>query len=355
MIPERGWVWLRRGFVPAATAVLVLAGAVVPLPAYVERPGSASGIPACVTIDGDAPDVNGDFMFTTVAQREATVFSLALAVARDDAEVVPRRALLGGVRSDEYFARQRQVFLNTTEVATLVAVQAAGLPVELRGSGAAVVDVMPGTPAEGVLRTGDVITAVDGAPVPTDDALIDAIDTTEPLRLTLERDGRNVQRSLRPEVREVDGERRPVVGVRISTHEPRVDLPVSVEVSSGDVGGPSAGLMLALAIYDMVADVDLAAGRRIAGTGTLTAGGTVGRVDNIDLKIPAALRAGAEVFVAPAGQVEEARGAVPDGSGLEVIGVETFDDARTLLGRRRAGATAVAAAEPAPCEFGPAA
>jgi PDZ domain-containing protein len=105
----------------------------------------------------------------------------------------------------------------------------------------------------------------------------------------------------------------------------------------------------------MVDDIDLAAGRRIAGTGTLAADGAVGPIENIDLKVPAALARGAQVFVAPAAQAHEARSAVPEGSDLTVVGVDTFDDARTALRGTAAGAVPRAAAAPPQCQFGPAA
>jgi PDZ domain-containing protein len=352
---EQWWGWLRRGFIPATTIVLILAGAVVPLPAFVEQPGSATGIPACVTIDGDPVSVNGDFMFTTVAQRDATVFGLMLAAVRDDQDVVPRRDILGGVRRDEYFEQQREVFLSATERATIVALEAAGYTVVYRGTGVAVLEVIDGTPAEHVLREGDVITGINGAPVLTDEALIAAINGTQTLHVAFERDGETHSGNLQPEIREVDGRPRPVIGVRITTRDPEVELPVSVDVVSGHVGGPSAGLMLSLAIFDMVDDVDLAAGRRIAGTGTLAADGTVGPIDNIDLKVPAAVEQGAQVFVTPAAQTDEARAAVPEGADLAVVGVDTFDDARTVLRRTATGDAPPAPPAPRRCPFSPAA
>lgn len=353
MIGERGWEWLRRAFLPVSTALLVLAAAIVPLPAFVERPGTAAGIPACVTIDG-RPDarVNGDFMFTTVSQRDATPFGLLLAAAVEDQKVIARRDLLGGVRRDLYFERQRQVFLSSTERAMVVALKAAGLPVELRGSGVVVVEIVPESPAEGVLRAGDVITRVNGEPVRTDAALIDTIDGTARLRLEVLRDGRTFSETVQPQVREIDGQRRPLIGVRITTHEPEVELPLSVDVASGRVGGPSAGLMISLAVYDLVDDTDLAAGRRIAGTGTLDLDGRVGRIDNIELKVPAALAQGAQVFVVPASQAVAARSAVPADADLQVIGVDTFDDARTALARLEP-AGGPNAASPRPCQFAP--
>lgn len=346
MISERAWAAIRRAFIPVTACLLILAGALVPLPAYIEQPGSAAGIPACVSIaDRPRARVNGDFMFTTVTQRDATVFGLLLAAVSDEQKVVTPRDLLGGVRRDRYLQAQRQVFLNATERAIVVAFDAAGLPVTIRGTGAAVADVLPGTPADGVLRAGDIIVGVNGERVPTDDALVEAIDGTAALRLSVRRDGTTVTRTVRPEVREVDGESRPVIGVRITTQDPRIELPLAISVASGDVGGPSAGLMLALAIYDLVDPVDLAAGRRIAGTGTLADDGTVGPIDNIELKVAVALREGAEVFVAPAGQVDAARSAVPAGSGLTVVGASTFEEARTALRRSAGGAAGTAMAD----------
>lgn len=324
--------WLRSGFLPVSIVLLIWAGSVVPLPAYIELPGSAVGIPACVMID-ERPDVrvDGDFLLTTVAQRDATVVGLALAGLRDDQRVIGKRDLLGGTRRDRYLERQRQVFIDSTDRAVAVALRAAGLPVEVSGGGADVVDVIDDTPAEGVLRAGDVITAVDGARVRTDVDLIAAIDGTSPLDLRVRRGGDEVVEELAPALREVDGEERPVIGVRITTHAPRLRLPFEVDVASGQVGGPSAGLMTGLAIFDLVDGGDLARGRRIAGTGTLALDGTVGAIDGIDLKVAAAARERADVFIAPAPQAPVARAALPSGSPMAVVGVDTFDDARAEL------------------------
>lgn len=351
---DAAWTGVRRAFLPVSTALLILAGAVVPLPAFIEMPGSAVGIPACITID-EEPDaaVHGDFMITTITQREATVFDLALATVVDDRRVIPRQDLLGGRQRRDFLSQQRQVFVDATERAVLVALETVGLAVRREGSGVRVVEVLDGAPADGALRAGDVITAVDGDEVRTTDDLIAAIDDGAPLTVRIERDAETLQVVLEPEVRDVDGERRAVIGVRIETRDPEIELPLDVDVNSGRVGGPSAGLMIGLAVFDLIDDDDLAAGRRIAGTGTLALDGRVGRIDNIDLKVTAALAEGADVFVAPSSQADVAAAAVPDGADLVVIGAETFEEAMSQL-RDTAGDaehdTDVAAATPM-CRF----
>lgn len=342
---------LRRWFLPLAIAVIVVAASVVPLPAFIELPGSATGIPACVGIDQrPGATVNGDYLFTTVSQRDATVFGLMIASVRDDQRVVAKQELLGGERRDRYLQRERQVFLDATQRAVVVALRAAGLPVDVVGEGVDIVDVMADTPADGVLQPGDVITAVDGTPVRTDGELIAAIGDVAPLELQVRREGAEMTEVVTPQVREVDGQRRPVIGVRISTHAPTVRLPFDVDIATGDVGGPSAGVMVALAVHDLVTDEDLASGRRVAGTGTLAVDGTVGDIGDVGLKVVAAARRGADLFIAPSSQAAAARAAVPAGSDMTVVGVDTFDDARSAL---VAGSDTVAArpAQPRPCRY----
>jgi PDZ domain-containing protein len=89
--------------------------------------------------------------------------------------------------------------------------------------------------------------------------------------------------------------------------------------------------MIALAVHDLVDDTDLAAGRTIAGTGTLSLDGAVGRIDSVGLKVLAAVDEGADVFLAPADQADVARTVVPDDVDLQIVGVDTFAEAREQL------------------------
>jgi hypothetical protein len=103
---------------------------------------------------------------------------------------------------------------------------------------------------------------------------------------------------------------------------PRADLPFRISFDERDVGGPSAGLTYALAIADMLSARDYAAGRVIATTGTIEADGDVGPVGGVRQKAEAAEKAGAQLLVAPRGEVEEA----PDAN-VPVRGVETLEQA----------------------------
>jgi PDZ domain-containing protein len=111
----------------------------------------------------------------------------------------------------------------------------------------------------------------------------------------------------------------------------------SVEVKFGieDIGGPSAGSMFALGIIDKLGPDDLAAGRVIAGTGTVDPVGGIGAIGGIEQKMIAAKRDGAEVFLAPAANCGEVKGHEPPG--LNVVKVATLSDAVSALAALRSG------------------
>ncbi len=105
--------------------------------------------------------------------------------------------------------------------------------------------------------------------------------------------------------------------------------PSRVTVDSSGVGGPSAGLLIALAVADLASPDDIAGGRLIAGTGALSDDGTVGAVGGVEDKVLAAQRAGADVFLVAAAQVEAARAVAGD---MAVLGVEDLAGAVAALG-----------------------
>ena len=112
--------------------------------------------------------------------------------------------------------------------------------------------------------------------------------------------------------------------------------PYQVNLGLGNqIGGPSAGLMFALGIIDKVGRVNLTGGKFIAGTGTIDPNGTVGAIGGIALKMIAARRAGAQIFLAPADNCSDVRGAIP--KGLDVIKVDTLHHAVQYLEDLNAG------------------
>ena len=182
--------------------------------------------------------------------------------------------------------------------------------------------------AKGIVKSGDVILAADGTTVTDADVLrrIVAGSAGKPVSLTIRRDGKAQDVSVTPRRQTVDGHAAWLIGVILTTD---YDFPIDVTIQLNNVGGPSAGMMFALGIIDDLTPGKLNGGRNVAGTGTITADGTVGAIGGIRQKLYGAKDAGAAYFLAPASNCDEVVGHVP--AGLRVFSVKTLDDSLRVL------------------------
>jgi PDZ domain-containing protein len=113
---------------------------------------------------------------------------------------------------------------------------------------------------------------------------------------------------------------------------------IRVTLNLSEVGGPSAGLFFALGIVDKLTEGELTGGRTIAGTGSIDANGKVGKIGGLPLKLQAAKRDGAQVFMLPRAECDEADRA--GDHGLRIVPVETLTDAVDALNALKAGGRA---------------
>jgi Lon-like protease len=247
--------------------------------------------------------------------------------------VVPQQELFPPGKSQRQVVKQdSEQMANSQETAQAAALCRLGIKFRTVDT---VVQVLKGLPAHGRLHHGDVITAVDGTPVTcraTSSALISSRPAGSRVVLTVRHGGRIRQVGLRT----ASYHGTPVVGVSLSES---YQFPFPIKISVGNIGGPSAGLMFALAIIDKLTPANLTGGKFIAGTGEITPGGQVQPIGGIQQKMAAARAAGATVFLAPAGNCADAAGAVP--GGLRVVKVST-------LGGAIAALKALKAAKPVP-------
>jgi PDZ domain-containing protein len=198
------------------------------------------------------------------------------------------------------------------------------------GQGALVVGTLEGLPAEGVLQPGDVVVAADGQPVETATQLVEAIQRRQvgqEVQLTIVR--AEQRQEVRLETASSPSEPgRPIVGASVSTRGFDVRLPFPVEFDTTNIGGPSAGLMFSLGVLDGVTEGLLTRGYFVAGTGTIAADGSVGPISGAAQKVIAAQRDGADLFLVPRENLEEARRTA---GSLRLVAVDSFDQAlRTL-------------------------
>ena len=182
-----------------------------------------------------------------------------------------------------------------------------------------VLAVTPGAPAEGQLEIRDKILSVNGRPIENATAVSKAIQRTgvgEPATFVVRRDGETRTVNVTAQASEDDSERA-VVGVVVGEG---YEFPFDVSVNiSDDIGGPSAGLVFSLAVYDTLTPGSLTGGVDVAGTGTITSEGDVGPIGGIQQKIVAAADAGAELFLVPPDNCESALGAQVDEEEITLV------------------------------------
>jgi PDZ domain-containing protein len=331
------WLWI----LPVLIVGLLF---YVPTDYYVTRPGSAIELAPMIEVEGGKKDEAGTFMMTTVSMGEANLAWYLYAKLFPDAELVEKDLILNQGESNEDFVnRERAVMDNSQKVAEAVAFRLAGYDVKIEKQGVWVMGTIEGMPAKNVLQVGDVITAVDGTKTEEAKDLLAYLSTKkvgDTVEVTFLRDKKELKRKLK--LAKLPTSKAPGIGIRPDDKQ-QIIIPKKVNISSQGIGGPSAGLMMTLEIYDQLnKEVDLTRGYRVAGTGTIAADGTVGRIGGIRHKIVAADKAGAEIFFAPddsgegvSNYQEAVETAKRIGTDMRVVPVKTVDDALAYLKKQK--------------------
>ena len=198
------------------------------------------------------------------------------------------------------------------------------------------------TPADGKLKPGDIVLAVDGATVsqvPQVGEFVRRHKVGDNVAFLIRRGG--TEETVQLKTVATPGEAtRPMVGITIG-----VDSRVKVTVNLGqDIGGPSAGTAFALAIYDKLTPGALLAGKHVAGTGTIDALGQVGAIGGIQQKIAGAKQDGATIFLVPAPNCAAALHA--DVKGIQLVKITTLSEAIAALKAVTSGTGDVPACTP---------
>jgi PDZ domain-containing protein len=331
--------------------VLALVGALLPVPYVALTPGPTSNTlgttdkgQALIEIKGRQiyPD-EGHLNFTTVAYRggpgnRLDLFSALRGWLDSTTAIVPEETVFPRNESVKQVEQENTLQMESSQQsAVAAALTELKIPIAQTVS---VDSVQKGLPADGKMRKGDEIVAVDGIRTGTVEAVTTRMGkhkVGDTVAVTVKRGGKE-QRVELVTVAGPSGASRPVIGVVL---QDRFTFPFTVKITVGDIGGPSAGLMFSLAIMDKLTPGSLTGGRFIAGTGTITPSGEVGAIGGIQQKMIAARRAGATVFLTPADNCAEAAGAAP--KGLRLVKADTLHSAAASLDALRAGKGAVPA------------
>jgi len=314
--------------------VLVILAWVVPMSYSIYQPGVTLNVLGDKSPDGKPIiQVSGHPVYRDDGQLRMTTVSVTRRDTRlglwdllgawfdRDAAVYPRSAVYPDSTGNEQTdATEGAVQMaSSQDVATAVALKQLGTPVVQMLE---IVAVVPNSPADGQLKPHDLLEKVNGVAVSSPDAAVKAIQQTaagKQIRLTVLREGKETAVAFTPGTK--DG--KPYLGISVGMGY-KFPFDVSVDIDPA-IGGPSAGLMFSLGIYDTLTPGSLTGGKPIAGTGEINPDGTVAPIGGIQQKIPAAKAAGAKLFLVPADNCTDAVGA--DNGSMRLVKVTTMASA----------------------------
>ncbi|MFF4904785.1 YlbL family protein [Streptomyces sp. NPDC001260] len=339
---------------------LLCAGVFIPVPYSEMSPGPTvntlgnhDGEPVLQVSGRKTYATSGNLNMTTVRVTSADYrMNLVEAVygwLAHDNKVVPHDTLYPDGKTEEQSTQENaEEFSQSQESAKVAALKQLGIPVT---SWVIVSTVVKDSPAEGRLHAGDVIKAVD------DTAVKEPADVAK--LVTKHKPGQNVVFTIVPAKEQAaaekahktptktekitittatsadSGAKRAIVGISAGTDH---TFPFTIDIKLADVGGPSAGLMFALGIYDKLTPGSLTGGNFVAGTGTIDDAGKVGPIGGIEMKTVGARDKGARYFLTPAENCSAAAKDTP--GGLRLVKVHTIKDALSALKDIRNGDTA---------------
>ncbi len=332
---------------------------------FARTPRSAQPVAARVSfgqLEGFAEldeDRQGDIFFVTISEPRQSVLSWWAAgggtcgpagacAVEPEIDFLTRVEKYGRETPDQRRQISLQMMRTSSQEAQYVALRALGFDdVSIRPGEVVVEELVclePGTadcaryaPADEVLDVGDTLLTADGVALDTVDDLVAQLTDKEPgdtVELEIDRPGsgrQTVEVELIASPSEPD---RTIVGI-IPFDTASVQLPFEINIDTGRIGGPSAGLAFTLTLIDELSEGDLTGGADVAVTGTIDIEGRVGAIGGLAQKVSAVRQVGVDYFIVPAAQGDEQlqRAREIAGDAVEIIPVETLDEALAALER----------------------
>jgi PDZ domain-containing protein len=333
--PERH-PWLGTAIALTFVLGIVVVGFNWVLPYYALAPGSARNVGSLVDATGTKTyPAKGEVLLTTISLQQVHPVEALVGWLRSDVDVLPADKIRPPQTSDKQYRQLNfEVMDESKQNAIVVALRRLGYDVKEKGEGALIEQVLPQFAAKGRLQEGEVIKAIDGKPI----ALVTDATTTisghQPGDLltidVAQPDGTGAHQVQVPLGSDPEQHGKTVLGVFLRTFKRDFDTPFKVDIRSGNIGGPSAGLAFTLGVLDDLTPGELTGGHKVAVTGTIDIDGKVGDVGGVAQKTSAVRAAGADVFLVPPGEYETAKSRA--GSHLKVVKVATLQDALDALG-----------------------
>jgi PDZ domain-containing protein len=307
---------------------LILGAWNLELPYLAFSSGPVSDAADAIVASGiDTYPPEGELLMLTVVSQDVNIFETMIAGIDPSIDLVRKEAYRQPDESDEdYRKRVLQQMDDSQTRAITVALNHLGyemVPVDVL-----ITDLVPDKPAADILQIGDSINSFNGMEIVRSTDLTGALEGFQPgdtVDLEITREG--TRQTFQVELAERDDDTGgAMIGIVVGE---LTEPPFPVSIQAANVGGPSAGMMHALAIIDILTPGELTKGHIVAGTGTIQYDGSVGSIGGIRQKVVGAEAAGAEYILVPQGNHEQALTA--EYESIEIVPVGTLQEAIDFL------------------------
>ena len=286
-----------------------------------------------IEIEGaNAYEYQGNLYQLTVRRDEANYFTYIWAKVDNSVDLYSREVILPkGVTPQELSEISMQNMKTSENVAIAVALNFLDYEIQTQGDGVLVVGVMDDSPVAGKLLKEDLIISINNEVINSTTEFIALLRTYEigdivSIGLIRKDNEISIETKL---IEHIDYENEPMVGFLASTPNERFVFPISVDIDTGNVGGPSAGLMMALNVYNSLTEFDITKGLKVAGTGTIEIDGSVGPVGGVKQKVIAAKNAGSSLILVPTANFDDVKSYIDEGT--NIVAVESFNEALGVI------------------------
>lgn len=293
---------------------------------------------------------DGEFLFVTVREPEITLLDWWVGERVPEVGFLSYEDKFGTQTPDQQRQFSVEMMRTAKETAEFVALDFLGYPAEIIPGDVIIADLVcleaneEGTkcidyaPSDDLLDPGDKLLVVDGDELETLDDLSPILQRHAPgdvIEIEFERPGEGTKTGEVELIDAGDGSGRTIIGF-VPFDTASADLPFEVDIDSGAIGGPSAGLAFTLTLIDELTPGELTGGGQVAVTGTIRIDGTVGAIGGLAQKVSAVRQQGATVFIVPTeqGEADLARAREVAGDDVEIVPVDDLDQALAALAER---------------------
>ena len=301
---DRFYNFIRKNFKLIIIYAVLICFFTIPLDYEIYTPGGLINLTERIHIDNNSKSEKGSFNLTYVGAKKGIIPMILLSYVFPNWDLVDIDDLRIDDEDYEQIAARGKIDLETVnQTAIAVAFETAQIPYKIKSYDVVVYHVF--NTAKTNLKVGDIIKQVNNKSVNSLEELkidLQNYNIDDEVKFTIIRDDEELE--VNGIIYEENGEK--LIGLYLQVMI-TVDTDIKVEFEyNANEQGSSGGLMSALEIYNNITDFDLTKGNIISGTGTINLDGTVGEIAGVKYKLAGAVRNGANVFICPAANYEEA-------------------------------------------------